>query len=74
MHIAYFQRHTVVSSMACLALRHFSTLSHKRQDYRKNVLNKKYVDLIFYTNLSEIFLILSRTQRDIIIIVQRSTY
>jgi hypothetical protein len=46
------------------ALRHFSTLSHKRQDFiKKKLLNTKCV-LIFSTTLSGTFLILRITERD----------
>jgi len=54
----------ILSSVACLALPHFSTLSHKRQDFHKKV--KFNIKLIFSTPLSKIFLILRRNKRDII--------
>jgi len=38
----------ILSSVAYLALPHFFTLSHKRNDFRKTLLNIKYV-LIFLT-------------------------
>ena len=38
-------RHIVLSSMACLALQHFCTLSRKRQDFpKKSSLNIKMRD------------------------------
>jgi hypothetical protein len=42
------------------------TLSHKRHDFRKNVIEHKMRVLIFSTSLSQTFLILRRIQRDII--------
>jgi hypothetical protein len=63
---ASFLRRTQLASVACLALQYFSTLSHKRNDFRKKTL--------FPTNLSEIFLILRRIQRDIFINVQRTSF
>ena len=60
------QHATRLSTVACLALQYISTLSHKRNDFRKNkLLNTKCV-LIFSVNLSEIFLILKRTEPDVI--------
>jgi len=52
----------------------FSTLSHKRHDFRKKkVIEAKMCLLIFSKMLSETFLILSRIQRYIIINVHRSS-
>ena len=50
----------------------FFHISHKRHDFRKQLLDIKCV-LIFARILSVIFLILSRTERDIIMKVQRSS-
>jgi len=56
----------ILSSEACLAVPHFSTLSHKRHDFRKKkVLNTKYVFWWFSVQiLCETYLILRRTDRD----------
>jgi len=55
----------VFSSVACPALRYFSALSHKLHDTWKNIFEYK-ICLIFSTTLSEIFLILRITERDMI--------
>jgi hypothetical protein len=63
----------ILSSVACLVLPYFSTLSYKRQDFReKKLLNVKCVFWFPVQLLSETFLILSRIQRDIIINVHMS--
>jgi len=50
------------------------TLSHKRHDLPKKVIDHKMCILIFSTSLSEKFLILSRTERDVIINVHVSLF
>jgi len=51
-------------SVASPALQYFSTLSHRRHDFRKQVIeNKTYISIIS-TCLSETFLILGRIERD----------
>jgi hypothetical protein len=46
----------MLSSVTCLALQYFSTLFHKRNDFRKKkVTEQTMCVLIFSTNLSEIF-------------------
>jgi len=55
-----------LSSVACPALIYFSTLSHKRYDFRKKKTEHKMCDSIFQKLLSETFLILRRNERDVI--------
>ena len=65
--------YSYLSSVACLALPYFSTLSHKQHDFWKKLLKIKCTNLFFSTNFSEIFLILRRIQQDIFISVRRSS-
>ena len=48
--LAKHKRHTdcTLISVACPDLQYFSTLSHKRHDFREKLLNKKLRVLIFY--------------------------
>ena len=61
----------IMSFMASPAVPYFSTLSHKRHDFRKIVTEQKICVLIFSSTLSEGFLNLRRIQVDIIIRVRR---
>jgi len=65
-------RSIILPSVACLDLPYFPTLSHKRQEVGKTLLNIKCV-LIFSTTLVSKFLILKRIQLFIIINVCRSS-
>jgi hypothetical protein len=48
--VAASLRRVILSSVACLAVENFSTLSHKRQDFRnKEVVERKVCVLIFAT-------------------------
>ena len=59
--------------MAYIALGNFSPISLKGHDFRKEKLNIKCVILYSLLLLSEIFLILKRMQRNIVINIYRST-
>ena len=68
---ASFLHRITFSSVTSLAVPYFSTLSHKRHDFRGGgLLNIKYKFLFSLQILSTIFLILRRIQRGIIINVQ----
>ena len=56
----------ILSSVACVALQYFSTLSHKRHDFRGGgkLLNKKCVLRVSIQLFSETFFILRRNERD----------
>ena len=64
----------ILSSVACPALQHFSTLSHKRHDFRKkNGFEHKNVCRISLLLLIEVFVVLRRIQGDIVTNVYRSS-
>jgi hypothetical protein len=50
----------------CPAVPYFSTLFHKRRNFRKKVIEYKKCVLILPTKFCEIFLIARRTERDMI--------
>jgi hypothetical protein len=56
----------ILPYVACPALLNYSTLSHKRQDFRKIKIQNKTCVLVPSTSVSETFLILKRTERDMI--------
>jgi hypothetical protein len=57
---------SILSSVACPAVTYFSSLSHKRHDFREKVIEHEICDDFFLTLFSEIFLILRRAERDAI--------
>jgi len=64
----------ILSSAACTVLQSFFTLSHKRHDFRKKSLIIQYVFRDYIQLLSEIFFILTRTERDMMEYVCWSKY
>ena len=66
--------HTVVSLVASLVPPRFSILSHKLNNFRKNVTEHKMCVLIFLQLLSKALLILTRIQHDIVTNVKMSSY
>ena len=58
--------YAILPSVACPAPLYFSKLFHKRKDFRKNVLNIKFVFVFSLQLLSGTSLILIRIQRGVI--------
>ena len=48
----------ILSTVACPSVQYFSTLSHKRHDFRKKVIEHKMCALISSTTVYEAFLII----------------
>jgi hypothetical protein len=68
-------RRIILSSVACLALPYFSTLSRTLQNFRKKVI-KRRIECVVGLSLqhsTEIFLILTRIEREIIVHVHTSS-
>jgi len=61
-----YMRHILLPSVARPSLQSFSTLSHKRQEFKKKktLLNTKYESWFSVQRLSETLLILRRSERD----------
>jgi hypothetical protein len=59
------KRRVKLSSVTCPILPYLSALSHKRNDFRENIMGYKMCVLFFPQLLSETFLILRRIPRDI---------
>ena len=59
-------RRIIYSSVVCLVVQRFSTLSYKRRDFWGENLSTKCVFWFSIQLLSETFLILRRTERDMI--------
>ena len=61
----------ILTSVACPALQHFSTLYHKRHDFQVGkVTEHKMCVLIFSSIFSKPFLIIRRTERESVINIQ----
>jgi hypothetical protein len=66
-------RLSIFSSVACSAVLKFPALSHKRYDFRKNVIEYKICVLMCSASLYETFLILEVINLDCIINKHRSS-
>jgi hypothetical protein len=66
-------RRLILSSVPCLKLGYFSTLSQKRHDFGGKIIEHKMCVLTFSTNYSEKFIILRRIQQDAVINLKSSS-
>ena len=66
-------RRIILSSVVYMAVPYFSKLSHKWRYFRKKDIENEMCVLLSLQHLSEKFLILRRTERNIAINVQRSS-
>jgi hypothetical protein len=57
---------TLLSSVVCIAVHHFSTISHKTAQFSEKSYLIKYLFCVPLQFLSEIYLIIRITQRDVI--------
>jgi hypothetical protein len=68
MQVALFLRRVIMSSVACLAVPSVSTLFHNWRNFHKSFTERKM--FVFLYSPSETFLILRRTERDVIVTVK----
>jgi hypothetical protein len=59
-------RRIIYSSVPCLFVPYLTTLSHKRHEFRDEVIEHKMCGWIFYTFFPEAFFILRRTELNVI--------
>jgi hypothetical protein len=64
----------ILSSMISLGLLQFSTLYHKRYDFRQKAIEQKNVCFIISSTLYETFLVLRGTQLDTIINLHKPAF
>jgi hypothetical protein len=65
--------YAILLFVVCLTLQNFCTLSNKRQDFRKMLINLKNMFRFSLQLTSETFLLLRKNQRGIFISVYRSS-